>query len=238
MGRSLLKVEESGTRLSVDTSVNTETESQEEIALIGSILAGERSKFDRLVETYQKRIYGTMFAMLGNRHDAEDATQDVFLTAFRKLAQFEQRSSFYTWLYRIAFNLAIDRQRRMGRTSRRFVGDESIALAESSEQASSSPMSISIANETVDQVRIALGRLDFDRRNIVILRDIECLDYSEIASILALPIGTVRSRLHRARLELRDIMISMGMNQIVDFDPSVPNSTPSASVDSQGLNKS
>ena len=99
-------------------------------------------------------------------------------------------------------------------------------------------MSISIANETVDQVRIALGRLDFDRRNIVILRDIECLDYSEIASILALPIGTVRSRLHRARLELRDIMISMGMNQIVDFDASVPNSTPSASVDTQGLNKS
>jgi RNA polymerase sigma-70 factor (ECF subfamily) len=176
--------------------------------------------------------------MLGNRHDAEDATQDVFFTAFRKLAQFEQRSSFYTWLYRIAFNQAIDRQRRMGRNSRRFVGEESIALADNSEQTSSSPISISIANETVDQVRIALGRLDFDRRNIVILRDIECLDYSEIASMLALPIGTVRSRLHRARLELRDIMISMGMNQIVDFDLSVPNSTPPTSLDSQGLNKS
>ena len=80
--------------------------------MIDCIVSGQSSKFEILVANYQQRIYATMLGMLGNRHDAEDMTQETFLTAFRKLDQFERRSSFYTWLHRIAFNTAIDLQRR------------------------------------------------------------------------------------------------------------------------------
>ena len=202
----------------MDPSLNTVNESQEENALIECIVSGESSKFEILVRNYQQRIHRTMFAMLGNRHDAEDATQETFLTAFRKLSQFERRASFYTWLHRIAFNLAIDRQRQKGRKSHRCVGDEMIDQTDSSERENENPLERAITIETVDQVRVALERLDAERRNIIVLRDIDGLDYTEIAAVLDLPIGTVRSRLHRARLELREIMVSIGMQPDCELD--------------------
>ncbi len=205
----------------MDSSVNTEPNQAEETALIDCIVSGQSAKFEILVGNYQQRIFATLLGMLGNRHDAEDVTQETFLTAFRKLDQFERRSSFYTWLHRIAFNAAIDLQRRKKRTKSRFVSGEGIENAEPGDPQADSPASIVMAKETVTQVQSALGRLDSERRNIIVLRDLQGLDYVEIASILDIPVGTVRSRLHRARIELREIMNAMGIGQSVE-DSSQP----------------
>jgi RNA polymerase sigma-70 factor, ECF subfamily len=195
----------------MDPSVTTAPNHAEETALIDCIVSGQASKFEILVGNYQQRIYASLLAMLGNRHDAEDVTQETFLTAFRKLDQFERRSSFYTWLHRIAFNAAIDLQRRKKRTKNQFSTGEMTETAEPKELLSDSPASIVMAKETVSQVQIALSRLDEERRNIIVLRDLQGIDYAEIATILGIPVGTVRSRLHRARIELRDIMNAMGI---------------------------
>ncbi len=205
----------------MDSSVNAEPNQAEETALIDCIVSGEPAKFEILVGNYQQRIFATLLGMLGNRHDAEDVTQETFLTAFRKLDQFEQRSSFYTWLHRIAFNAAIDLQRRKKRTKSRFVSGDGIEHAEPGDQQADSPASIVMTKETVSQVQLALGRLDAERRNIIVLRDLQGLDYVEIASMLDIPVGTVRSRLHRARIELREIMNAMGIGQAVE-DSSQP----------------
>jgi RNA polymerase sigma-70 factor, ECF subfamily len=210
----------------MDSSVNTVKNSEEEIDLIDCILAGQTSKFEILVANYQQRIYATLLGMLGNAQDAEDVTQETFLKAYRMLSHFERRSSFYTWLHRIAFNRAIDVQRRNKRTTKRCVGDEMLNSAPNSLDASDSPDAIAESNESIQLVQLAMSRLDQERRNIIVLRDIQGLDYAEIASMLELPIGTVRSRLHRARLELRDIMDSMGMGSS-QLDTTVPGELPS-----------
>ncbi|MEQ1829381.1 MAG: sigma-70 family RNA polymerase sigma factor [Pirellula sp.] len=193
--------------------MNTVSNSEEENSLIDCILKGESPKFQQLVESYQKRIYSTVHAMLGNRQDAEDVTQETFLTAFRKLDQFQHRSSFYTWLYRISFNLAIDLQRRGVRKNKIFSQSIAEITPPSVGQVSTrnTPDQLAISNETATQVRVALSKLDSDRRNIIVMRDIEGMEYSEIATMLGLPVGTVRSRLHRARLELKDILKAAGL---------------------------
>ena len=198
----------------MDPSVTTAPNQAEE-TLIDCIVSGQASKFEILVGNYQQRIYASLLAMLGNRHDAEDVTQETFLTAFRKLDQFERRSSFYTWLHRIAFNAAIDLQRRKKRTKNQFSSGDMTETVEPKEQLSDSPASIVMAKETVCQVQAALSRLDEERRNIIVLRDLQGVDYAEIATMLGIPIGTVRSRLHRARIELREIMNAMGIGDHV-----------------------
>ncbi len=203
----------------MDPSVNTATNQAEETALIDCIVSGQPSKFEILVENYQQRVYATLFGMLGNRQDAEDVTQETFITAFRKLDKFERRSSFYTWLHRIAFNAAIDLQRRKKRTKNQFVSSEMIDTAEPTGQNTASPASIVMIKETVGQVQLGLSRLDEERRNIIVLRDLQGIDYAEIASMLDIPVGTVRSRLHRARIELREILNAMGIGPSVD-EPS------------------
>ena len=213
-------------------SLNTEPNSSEETVLIECIVSGQSSKFEVLVETYQTRIYSTLLGMLGNRQDAEDVAQETFLTAFRKLDQFERRSSFYTWLHRIAFNLAIDLQRRKKRTKSTFASGDPVGLIEPSSQPVDSPESIVMTNETVNQVQLAMSRLDAERRNIIVLRDMQGMDYADIASILDIPVGTVRSRLHRARMELRDIMKSMG----IGLDSSAPSPTDATASHNQMVN--
>lgn len=200
----------------MDPSVNTAPNQAEETALIDCIVSGQTSKFEILVGNYQQRIYTTLLGMLGNRQDAEDVTQEAFVTAFRKLDKFERRASFYTWLHRIAFNAAIDLQRRKKRTRNQFVSVEMIDTAEPTDQKSDSPASIVMTKETISQVQLALSRLDVERRNIIVLRDLQGIDYAEIATVLDIPVGTVRSRLHRARIELREILNAMGIGQSDD----------------------
>ena len=179
--------------------------------LIQQILAGDSKQFSLLVTKYQRFVFSTAYGALGNQQDAEDVTQDVFLAAFRKLATFEGRSSFLTWLRRIAFNLSIDLRRK------RKASGSPTPLSFHEETANSMELSVTdamITYETVSTVRRAIDQLPDEQRIVVTLRDIQDMNYGEIAELLTIPIGTVRSRLHRGRLELKSILERMGVSPI------------------------
>jgi RNA polymerase sigma-70 factor (ECF subfamily) len=170
--------------------------------LIDDALTGNSAAFGRLVTRYQDRLYNTLVHVVGSAEDAYDVAQDAFVQAFLKLDTFHRNSAFYTWLYRIAFNLAVSRRRRHKPTS---------SIDQVRELSGSEPMSHDDApgdrldrEERVSQVQSALAGLSEEFRDVLVLREIDGCCYETIADILNLPVGTVRSRLHRARLELRE----------------------------------
>jgi RNA polymerase sigma-70 factor (ECF subfamily) len=170
--------------------------------LIDEALAGKSSAFGQLVCRYQDRLYNTLVHVTGSAEDARDVAQDAFVQAFIRLETFQRTSAFYTWLYRIAVNQAISRIRRRKPTVsiekvREQSGDEPLDSGDG-------PQGRIEQQERVDQVQAALGRLNEPYRTILVLREIEGCDYETIAEMLELPIGTVRSRLHRARCQLRE----------------------------------
>ncbi len=172
--------------------------------LLQQSLAGDSAAFGQLVLKYQDRLYNTLVHVMGSPEDARDITQDAFVQAFVKLESFRGGSAFYTWLYRIAFNLAMSSKRRQRPT---------VSVDAAREQAGIEPMDRGgepdeplMQQERVIQVREALDTLAEDHRAILVLREIEGYCYEEISDILDLPIGTVRSRLHRARSQLRDAL--------------------------------
>jgi RNA polymerase sigma-70 factor (ECF subfamily) len=175
----------------------------EELALISTIRSNEPWRFDELVSLHQGKLFGFLVGMMRNRQDAEEITQEAFLSAYRNLSRFEGRSSFYTWLRRIAYNLAIDLQRRHRTAEKANPHWIAQSLAESDDGPDDSLMHAEIN----DIVRGALDRIGADARSILLMRDMQSLDYGEIAEILDVPIGTVRSRLHRARNELRALLL-------------------------------
>jgi RNA polymerase sigma-70 factor (ECF subfamily) len=173
--------------------------------IIQAVLGGDADRFGSLVVKYQDRLFNGVARMLGSPADAEDVVQDAFLQAFRKLSTFRESSSFYTWLYRIAINVAINLRRRNRRTV--SLGDES----QFAEQLPNSVPSPAARLERSDQARAiqeGLNQLSDEHRQILVLREIDDLSYEEISEILDMPIGTVRSRLHRARLQLRDCLMA------------------------------
>jgi len=175
---------------------------KDDTQLIDEALAGDSAVFGQLVQKYQNRLFNTIVHVIGDRDEAEDVVQDAFVQAFVKLETFRRNSAFYTWLYRIAFNVAVSRRRRRRPElsvdqAREMTGDEPVDDAESSDQRLQ-------RRERARQVHEALACLSEQHRSILVLREMEGCDYETIAEILGLPVGTVRSRLHRARSQLRD----------------------------------
>jgi len=175
---------------------------QDDARLIDLVLRGDSAAFSLLVRRYQDRLFTALVHIASSRDEAEDVAQEAFIQAYLKLASFERQSSFYTWLYRIAFNTAISRRRRKRvetsiEQSKEAVGDEPADRGEK-------PHDRLMREERVDLIRRALGELSEEHRAILVLREMEGCDYEEIAEILDLPVGTVRSRLHRARLQLKE----------------------------------
>jgi RNA polymerase sigma-70 factor, ECF subfamily len=173
----------------------------DEEALIQSALAGNSSSFEILVTRYQDRLYTAMISVVGSADEAEDVVQEAFIQAYLKLDTFQQNSRFFTWIYRIAFNYALARRRRhRGHMSldesREATGSEPSAKGEAPDQRMS-------RNEDVGLVHRALAKLTEDHRSILVLREMEDMAYEEIAEVLKISIGTVRSRLNRARLALK-----------------------------------
>jgi RNA polymerase sigma-70 factor (ECF subfamily) len=169
--------------------------------LIDQTLAGQSAVFGQLVEKYQDRLYNTVVHVVGNAEDAKDVVQEAFVQAFLKLASFQHASAFYTWLYRIAFNVAAThrRQRRA-----MWAAEQARQRDGSPPSAAQSPSRRIEQEECRRQVRRAIGRLGEEHRTVLVLREIDGCCYETIAEILEVPIGTVRSRLHRARLQLRE----------------------------------
>lgn len=169
--------------------------------LINAALAGDSAAFGMLVQKYQDRLFNTMTHVVGSPEDARDVVQDAFVKAFVKLETFERASAFYTWLYRIAFNAAVSRQRRQKPTV--SIQQQREEWGRELASADPPPEDRLERQELAGQVQAALARLTEEHRTIVVLREMDGCDYETIAAILDLPVGTVRSRLHRARLQLR-----------------------------------
>ena len=172
---------------------------QEEAALVVRLRQGDRRAFEELVIAYQHRLFGVAFRMLGNRAEAEEIAQETFLRAHRALPEFRGEARLHTWLYAIASRLCLN---RLAAAERRLVRGDDEALAAT---ASAEPSAAAVLEraELDAAIREAIAALPEERRIVVVLRDLEGLSYEEIAEVLALEPGTVRSRLHRARLDLK-----------------------------------
>jgi RNA polymerase sigma-70 factor (ECF subfamily) len=175
---------------------------QDDGQLIRAACHGEAAAYGALVRKYQARLCTSLTHICGSIDDAEDVAQEAFVQAYVKLRSFAGGSSFYTWLYRIAVNAAISRKRRRREqtsvdSNREHLGLEPQDDGERAEDRL-------LREERAVQVQQALGRLSDEHRTILVLREIDDYDYDEIARILELPVGTVRSRLHRARLQLKE----------------------------------
>ncbi len=160
---------------------------------------GDRSVFEDLVRKYQDRIYNLCLYMLGYPRDAEDAAQDTFVKAYKALNGYKPDFEFYTWLYRIAVNTCRD-YRKKGKASVPSEYLEDIASPEPS------PEHIYQSKETAKLIQASLTRLPEKLRAAIILRELEGLSYEEIARTLHTSVGTVKSRISRARGELRRIL--------------------------------
>ena len=183
-----------------------------EAALIARCAAGDEVACAELVAAHQRMVYGLALNLLGDRNDALDLCQDVFLRVFRTLSSFRGQSALRTWIYRIAVNQASNRRRWW---SRRRQGEQ-VSLDEHlrkfgdvvSMQAIQ-PDRLLASQETSEKIWQALGRLPFDQRTALILREVDGLRYEEIAFTLDVAVGTVKSRLTRARQALRADLLDL-----------------------------
>jgi RNA polymerase sigma-70 factor (ECF subfamily) len=177
----------------------------DENSLIAACRAGRTEAFGVLVQRYQDRLYPTMLRLTGSADDALDLLQDAFLRAFEKLDRFQGESSFYTWVYRIAVNLALSGRRRRRVTARIGIGGGRGEPLDPQDDSSLSDPTLPLERaERDDLIQSALNSLADDHRAVVVMKEFDGLHYEEIATILNIPVGTVRSRLHRARLDLRE----------------------------------
>jgi RNA polymerase sigma-70 factor (ECF subfamily) len=178
---------------------------------------GDMDAFGLLIEKYQDRLFNAILRMVNNYEDARELTQDAFVRALQGLSKFRGNAGFYTWLFRIGINLCINFRRRRGGKVR-FVSlqqqqipgpidRQADGLMNLADRQSPLPPEQAHNREMHQRVLNALQELDAPARAVVVLRDIESLDYSEIAEILELPVGTVKSRLFRARMALRDQLL-------------------------------
>jgi RNA polymerase sigma-70 factor (ECF subfamily) len=174
--------------------------------LISQALAGQTAAFGQLVQKYQDRLYNTVVHVAGNAEDAKDVVQEAFVQAFLKLESFQGASAFYTWLYRIAFNVAATQRRRRGamRTAEKAAIADGQVRGFDGAPRSDAPGEHLEQEERCRQVRHAIARLPEEYRTVLVLREMEGYCYETIAEVLDLPVGTVRSRLHRARMQLRE----------------------------------
>lgn len=181
------------------------SELPDDVSLICQTLTGQTDAFAQLVRKYQDRLFHGLMHVLRNRADAEEALQEALIKAYTKLDTFKGESQFFTWLYRIAHNTAISQLRRRRPTvslDGADADDGTFAKLEVPEDAAMPSDQIE-RQEQSELLHDALGRLSVEHRSVLVLREMDGLDYEAIAEVLQTPVGTVRSRLHRARCCLK-----------------------------------
>lgn len=190
---------------------NDEPIAFEDAALVQRFKRGDVESFGLLVAKYQDRVYNLVLRICGRPSIAEELAQEAFLKAMEKLSQFRGKSKFYTWLFRIAANLAISYRRRSGRIQFHSLSpcpeqgnDQRQVTASMAGRREISPPAAAMAAETNAQIAAALEELDDEFRMVLVLRDMEDMDYAQIGEVLDVPVGTVKSRLHRGRTMLRE----------------------------------
>ncbi len=195
---------------SMQKSRSAEQAKVEDRQLVEAVLAGDPSAYRGLVERYQSRVFSLVVGMVRNREDARDLTQEAFVKAFNNLARFRLESSFYTWLYRIAMNLAIDHLRKHKKRHHSEF-DEQIAARDGDGSMADghlrdSPRRALERKELQGRILEALDKLSPEHKQIILLREIEGLSYTEIAETLEVAEGTVMSRLFYARRKLQQLL--------------------------------
>jgi len=187
----------------------------DDAVLVKRCWQGDSAAMERLVLKYQNRIYNVILKICANTDDAAELTQDTFVKVIEKIDSFQGRSGFYTWLFRIAVNVTLNHCRKKARLGfssldaglekydsratlvlKEFLGDDS----------SPDPAALAQSKELYDIVVESLKKLDDAQRAVIVLRDIEGMSYAQIADVLDIELGTVRSRLSRGRSRLREIL--------------------------------
>lgn len=181
--------------------------------LIQAARSGDQKAFAALVEANQAMVYSLAYRMTGNSEDAADLAQEAFLNAWRGLARFQGQASFSTWLYRLTSNACIDflrREKRRATLSLTLEPEEEEGREAEVADERWSPEALLDRQESRQAVRRALTQLSDEHREVLLLRELEGLSYREIAQALDLEEGTVKSRIARARLALRDFLLQSG----------------------------
>ena len=170
--------------------------------LLAAHLRGDPAAFGQLVARHERRIYGLCLRILGNREDAEDATQEAFVAALRKASSFRRAAAFSTWLYRIAVNAATDQARRRGRARLAALDPEDAGLAVDRGGELGEVVAAAVTVQT------ALAQVPEEFRVAVVLCDLYRLPYADAAQVLEVPVGTVKSRVFRGRAALAERLAS------------------------------
>ena len=191
--------------------------------LVRRAINGDRAALDTLLREQYPRILTACRRLLGRHTDADDAAQNALISIPRNISSFDQRSSFSTWVWRIATNAALDEIRRRGRRDVPSSDRHDFTLGV--DRPDTSPSSVSSLDDR-QIVEAALLRLPLEFRTAVVLRDLADLDYDEIADVLDIPIGTVRSRISRGRSQLADLLRESAPNQSGNQDPRHERQTP------------
>ncbi len=166
--------------------------------------------FEQLVNRFQTPVYNLVYRMIGNRAEAEDLAQEVFVSVFKKIDTFRGDASISTWVYRIASNHCKNRQKYLGRRQARPLAPEMEGAELNGSTVVHTAAPVTRPDELVEGyqtekiIQQAIAELDEEHRLILVLRDIQSVSYEDISTITGLPLGTVKSRLHRARMSLKD----------------------------------
>jgi RNA polymerase sigma-70 factor (ECF subfamily) len=206
--------------VALSTNISTQTIAEEavssqavEYTLVQRCKAGDKLAFDQLISAHQDRVLNTAFRLMGNYDEALDLTQEVFLNCFRKIGNFKGDSALSTWLYRITVNTAKNRWKYQQSRGMNKTHSLDAPMAPDDEErikqfpdSQPTPRKIASDRETFEYLEEQLALLNEEHREVLVLRYMEELSYEEIADILRLSLGTVKSRIHRARNELKDLM--------------------------------
>ncbi len=184
----------------------------DDAVLVEQCRQGDSEAMERLILKYQNRIYNVILKICANADDAAELTQETFVKVIENIDKFEGRSGFYTWAFRIAVNLTLNYCQRSGRLGLKSLDAEDNGQARQqlkeflNDDSSPDPAAVAANKELCEIVIASLMKLNDAQRTVLVLRDIEDMNYAQIAEVLDIELGTVRSRLSRARSNLRGIM--------------------------------
>lgn len=198
----------------VEKLLSGQGNSLDDAILIRRSQQGDRRAFGEIVTKYQDRLHNAACRMTNNREDAADIVQETFLKAFGAIDGFKGGSSLYTWLYQIAVNtmISLRRRRKVRKEDKKvpLITDDNTRVCVDPPDRHPGPEEKTLQAELRGRIERAIAELDEEHRILVVLKDIEGLDYEQISRIVGCPRGTVKSRLHRARLKLRDALADVG----------------------------
>jgi RNA polymerase sigma-70 factor, ECF subfamily len=196
----------------MDTEATAAQADVPELDLVRQAQAGDTGAFDQLVSRYRTRVFGMIYNMVHNEQDAWDLAQDSFLKAWKSIARFRGQSSFYTWIYRIVMNVTIDSLRKKQIRGGGAEFDDAIQLKEIDPASRTVPHADALPHERMEHKEIrsridaAIAQLSPEHRAVILMKEIEEMQYHEIAESLGCSIGTVMSRLFYARKKLQNLL--------------------------------